>query len=112
MKYLRFAQHLTKLPDQRYDNNFQYSGHQYIDFQASVEKSYRNLIASLNDLNTKIEEANLNLGDMDSSKKRLSAENAELLRQLQELQNSANLLVKTKSALVAALEEQKIITDN
>ena len=50
------------MPDQRYDNNFQYSGHQYIDFQASVEKSYRNLIASLNDLNTKIEEANLNLG--------------------------------------------------
>ena len=39
-------------------------------------------------------------------------ENAELLKQLQELQNGANLLLKTKSALVAALEEQKSVADN
>merc|ERR1711970_302389 len=35
-----------------------------------------------------------------------------LLRQLQELESSANLLLKTKAALVAALDEQKMIADN
>ena len=70
------------------------------------------MAAALNDLNKKVEEANLNLGDIEAGKRRISAENADLLRQLQELQNNANLLVKTKSALVAALDEQKAIADN
>ena len=66
----------------------------------------------MNDLNKKVEEANLTLGDMDASKKRLTAENADLLRQLQELESDANLLLKTKSALVAALDEQKRLADD
>merc|ERR1711910_214104 len=33
--------------------------------KASAEKSYRNLCASLNELNKKVEECNLNLGDME-----------------------------------------------
>merc|ERR1719427_1848536 len=49
---------------------------------------------------------------MDASKKRLTAENADLLRQLQELESDANLLLKTKSALVAALDEQKRLADD
>merc|ERR1712128_401554 len=57
-------------------------------------------------------EANLNLGDIEGGKRRLTAENADLPRQLQELQNNANLLLKTKSALVSALDEQKAIADN
>merc|ERR1711892_1349503 len=60
----------------------------------------------------KVEEANLTLGDMEAGKRRVTAENADLLRQLQELEGDANLLVKTKSALVAALDEQKAIADN
>merc|ERR1719295_892245 len=77
--------------------------------KASAEKSYKNLVANLNDLNKKVEESNLTLGDMEGGKRRLTAENADLLRQLQELESAANLLVKTKSALVAALDEQKAI---
>merc|ERR1719495_375569 len=43
---------------------------------------------------------------------RLAAENGDLLRQLQELDNNAGLLVKTKSALASALDEQKRIADD
>merc|ERR1719376_947271 len=80
--------------------------------KASAEKSYKNLVGNLNDLNKKVEESNLNLGDMEAGKRRITAENADLLRQLQELESNANLLLKTKSALVAALDEQKAIADN
>merc|ERR1712002_951382 len=80
--------------------------------KASAEKSYKNLVGTLNDLNKKVEEANLNLGDMEAGKRRITAENADLLRQLQELESNANLLLKTKSALVAALDEQKMIADS
>merc|ERR1712128_196523 len=79
--------------------------------KASAEKSYRNLIGNLNDMNKKVEETNLTLGDMEGSKRRLTSENADLLRQLQELESNANLLLKTKSALVAALDEQKRLAD-
>merc|ERR1711892_1079803 len=80
--------------------------------KASAEKSFRNLSGALHDLTKKVEEANLTLGDMEAGKRRVTAENADLLRQLQELEGDANLLVKTKSALVAALDEQKAIADN
>merc|ERR1712002_1278330 len=79
--------------------------------EAAAEKSHKNLLTSLNDLNKKVEESNLTLGDMEGSKRRLTAENADLLRQLQELESNANLLLKTKAALVAALDEQKMIAD-
>merc|ERR1712061_383173 len=49
---------------------------------------------------------------MEQAKRRLTAENAELLRQLQELENNANLLLKTKAGLVSQLDEQKSIADN
>ena len=49
---------------------------------------------------------------MEQSKRKLSAENADLLRKLQELENSANLLPKTKAGLVFQLDEQKGIADN
>merc|ERR1712128_422299 len=80
--------------------------------KASAEKSFRNLSGALHDQAKKVEEASLTLGDMEAGKRRVTAENADLLRQLQELEGDANLLVKTKSALVAAFDEQKAIADN
>merc|ERR1719209_1984232 len=80
--------------------------------KASAEKSQRALTATLNDMTKKIEEVTLNLGDFEASKRRYTAENADLLRQLQELSANASLMVKTKSDLVSALEEQKCIADN
>ena len=55
----------------------------------------------MTDLTKKIEEVNLNLGDFEQSKRRITAENADLLRQLQELAANASLMTKTKSALVS-----------
>merc|ERR1712089_5905 len=80
--------------------------------KASAEKSHRALLANLNDITKRVEEANLVLGDFESSKRRITAENADLLRQVQELNSNASLMVKTKSALIAALDEQKMIADN
>merc|ERR1711936_171671 len=42
----------------------------------------------------------------------MGAENADLLRQLQELAANASLMTKTKSALVSALDEMKAIADH
>merc|ERR1711992_109186 len=43
---------------------------------------------------------------------KMAAENGDLLRQLQELETAANMLTKTKSALAAQLDEQRIIADD
>jgi len=80
--------------------------------KASAEKSQRSLGATLSDLTKKVEEINLNLGDFEAGKRRITVENGDLLRQLQEITANASLMVKTKSALVSALEEQKAIADN
>merc|ERR1712061_584119 len=80
--------------------------------KASAEKSHKSLMDSLNQLGKKIEEANLTLGDFDAAKRKIAAENGDLLRHLQELENNANLLVKVKSSLSAQLDDQRIIADN
>merc|ERR1719200_22951 len=55
--------------------------------KASAEKSNKTLIATLNDANKKVEEANLTLGDMENGKRKIASENADHLRHLQELEN-------------------------
>ena len=80
--------------------------------KASAEKSYRNLLNNLNELNKKVEESNLHLGDLEAFKRRLTAENADVLRQLQELQNNASLLTKTRAGLVSSLDEAKGVADH
>ena len=42
----------------------------------------------------------------------MASENSELLGQLQELDNSASMLVKLKSSLASQLDEQKRIADD
>ena len=80
--------------------------------KACAEKSHKHILINLNELNKKIEESTLNLGDIEASKRRLTSENADLLRQLQELEANANLMLKTKSSMVAQLDEQKQIADD
>ena len=63
---------------------------------ASAEKSYRNLGITLNEQGKKVEEANLTLSDFEANKRKIAAENSDLLRQLQELENSADMLNKVK----------------
>ena len=59
-----------------------------------------------------MEESNLHLGDFDSQKRRMTMENADLLKQLQEISSTASLMVKQKAALMAALDEQRGIAEN
>merc|ERR1712045_236255 len=80
--------------------------------KASAEKSHKNLLNTLNEQAKKIEEANLNLNDIEGHKKKVSGENADLLRQLQEMENSANMLAKLKHNLGDQLSEARAVTDN
>ena len=67
-------------------------------------KSNKNLIITLNEVNKRVEEANLTIGDFENAKRKISAENADLLRQLGELENQANMLSKLKVQLHGQLE--------
>merc|ERR1712021_237607 len=69
--------------------------------KASAEKSTKNLVGTLNEVNKKVEEANLTLGDMDGAKRKLASDNADMLRQLQEIENAAALMAKYKVQLSA-----------
>merc|ERR1719340_398730 len=80
--------------------------------KASAEKSNKNLISTLNDVNKKVEEANLTLGDFENGKRKIAAENADLLRQLQEFENQANMLSKAKAQLVGQLDEVRKVADD
>merc|ERR1739842_272657 len=80
--------------------------------KASAEKANKNLIANLNDVNKKVDEANLTLGDFENNKRKVAAENADLLRHLQELENSAGMLFKLKAQLQSQLDEAKRVADD
>jgi len=80
--------------------------------KASSEKSLRNLQSTVNDLGKKIEEASLTLGDIEGNKRKLAAENAELLNHMQELESSANMLSKMKLSLADQLAEARAVADN
>ena len=66
----------------------------------------------MNTISKKVEESNLHLGDLENQKRRITLENADLLRQLQEMSASVSLILKQKAALVADLDEQKIVAEN
>merc|ERR1711881_313437 len=80
--------------------------------KASSEKSNKNLLGSLNELSKKVEEANMTLGDFESQKRRLAAENGDLLRVAGDISNNVNMIMKMKSSLVSALEDAKHNADN
>merc|ERR1712152_119483 len=75
-------------------------------------KSNKVLVNQLNDQNKKVEEATLTLGDFEASKRKMAAENADLLRSVQELENNANMINKYKLQLVGALDEAKKVADS
>merc|ERR1711893_330462 len=80
--------------------------------KASSEKSNKNLLTTLNDLSKKVEEANMTLGDFESQKRRLAAENADLLRVAGDINNNVNVVQKMKQSLQAALADAKHNADN
>merc|ERR1712200_54640 len=75
--------------------------------QSSADKSNKNLSANLNDISKKINEANLTLGDFEATKRKIAAENADLIRVVGDLDTNYNMLLKLKGSLSAQLEEVK-----
>merc|ERR1711981_963135 len=51
------------------------------------------------------------LGDFVAKKRKLAAENADLLRAAGEINNNANMILKIKSAMVSSLDEAKKVAD-
>merc|ERR1712200_239803 len=70
------------------------------------------LTASLTELGKKLAEANLTLGDFEASKRKIAAENADLIRVVGDLDCNLNMLMKAKSSMAAQLEETKANADN
>ena len=63
-------------------------------------------------ISKKVEESDLHLGDFENQKRRITLENADLMRHLQEISANASLMVKQKAALMAALDEQRSIAES
>merc|ERR1711997_178056 len=59
-----------------------------------------------------VEEANMTLGDFESQKRRLAAENNDLLRLAGDIANNVNMIQKMKQSLQAALDDAKHVADN
>merc|ERR1712242_214499 len=55
---------------------------------------------------------NMTLGDFESHKRRLAAENADLLRVVGDLTNNVNMIAKMKASLLSALDDAKHIADS
>merc|ERR1712213_184174 len=75
--------------------------------KVSSEKSNKNLLSTLNELGKKVEEANMTLGDFESQKRRLAAENSDLLRVAGDINNNVNVVNKVKQSLIQALQDAK-----
>ena len=80
--------------------------------KATVEKQNHLLNQQLSDLTRRCEEANLTLSDFDNSKKKIVIENADILRNIEELDNNNNVLSKIRQTLSAQLDEQRKIADD
>merc|ERR1712088_796127 len=80
--------------------------------KASLEKSAKSLQGTLQDISKKIDEASMSLGDFENNKRKVVADNADLLRVVGELSNSLNLLTNAKGALASQLDEAKSRADN
>merc|ERR1719342_1552250 len=78
----------------------------------SAEKKLRELVNTLAEIKKKVEIGNLNIANYESNNKKLSAENADLLKNLQILENQCNLIAKTKSGLAHQLDEMKGVADH
>merc|ERR1712168_62073 len=80
--------------------------------KASAEKSNKALLNQLNEMNKKVEEANMTLGDYEGIKRKTAAENGDLLRVAGDINNNIMMIQKIKSSLQANLEEAKNVADN
>jgi len=75
--------------------------------KASADKIGKGLSVQVMEMNKRISEANLQLNDMDLSNKKAQAENSDLLRQLEEIEQNVSMLQKIRHQLNNELEDVK-----
>nr|CAD7439933.1 unnamed protein product [Timema bartmani] len=78
---------------------------------AGAEKVAKQLQQQLNEIQGKLDETSRTLNDFDSAKKKLSIENGDLLRQLEEAESQVSQLSKIKISLTTQLEDTKRLAD-
>ncbi|ROT81922.1 myosin heavy chain, isoform N [Penaeus vannamei] len=66
----------------------------------------------MNEIHSKLDEANRTLNDFDASKKKLAVENTDLLRQLEEAESQIGQLSKIKLSLTNQLEDTRKLADD
>ena len=71
----------------------------------SADKLSKQLENQLNEVNAKLDDGNRRVQEVESSKSRLTAENAELTRQLEEAESQVNQLTKSKQSAQKQLDE-------
>ena len=64
------------------------------------------------DLNKRVAEINLQVNDMDMSNKKSQAENSDLMRNLEELDQNVSMMTKIKNQLNNELEDVKKFCDD
>uniref|UniRef100_A0A1Q3FI37 Putative myosin class i heavy chain n=1 Tax=Culex tarsalis TaxID=7177 RepID=A0A1Q3FI37_CULTA len=79
--------------------------------KAGHEKTAKQLQHNLNHIHGKHDETNRTLNDFDASKKKLSIENSELLRRLENAESQVAQLSKIKISLSQQLEDTKRLAD-
>lgn len=79
--------------------------------KAAQEKIAKQLQHQFNECQGKLDETNRTLNDFDAAKKKLSIENSDLLRQLEEAESQVSQLSKIKISLTTQLEDTKRLAD-
>lgn len=79
--------------------------------QSEAEKNNKQLQHQLLEIQTRYDDAVRSLGDFESNKKKLVAENKDLLRQLEDTEKQLDIFSKLKMSLEHDLHETKIVAD-
>lgn len=66
----------------------------------------------INEIQSKLDEANRTLNDFDATKKKLAVENTDLLRQVEEAESQIGQLSKLKLSLTNQLEDTRKLADD
>jgi len=80
--------------------------------KAASEKVYKTVQNQLNEVQSKLDEAQRTLGDFDAQKKKLYVENGDLLRQLEEVDIQTNQMSKLTIQLGNQLDDIKKTADD
>ena len=79
--------------------------------KAATEKINKQLQQQINEIQGKLDESNRTLNDLDIAKKKLTIENNDFLRQLEEAESGVAQLSKIKVSLTTQLEDTKRLAD-